>query len=80
MNSKVLAILDNALEIAEMSDKPQKETICALVQLVNMYDEVGGLCDTELKELALNYARILEDGHNLPKHKLIYILEALANG
>ena len=43
-----------------------------------MYDEVGGLCDTELKELALNYARILKDGHNLPKHKLIYILEALA--
>ena len=79
MNSKVLAILDNALEIAEMSDKPQKETICALVQLVNMYDE-GGLCDSELKELALNYARILKDGHNLPKHKLIYILEALANG
>lgn len=80
MNSKVLAILDNALEVADKSDKPQKETICALVQLVNMYDEVGGLCDSELKELALNYARILKDGHNLPKHKLIYILESLANG
>lgn len=74
MNSKVLAILDNALEVADKSDKPQ------LVQLVNMYDEVGGLCDSELKELALNYARILKDGHNLPKHKMIYILEALANG
>ena len=80
MNSKVLAILDNALEVADKSDKPQKETICALVQLVNMYDEVGGLCDSELKELALNYARILKDGHNLPKYKLIYILESLANG
>ena len=45
-----------------------------------MYDEVGGLCDSELKELALNYARILKDGYNLPKHKMIYILEALANG
>jgi hypothetical protein len=75
MNSKVLAILDNALEVADKSDKPQKETICALVQLVNMYDEEGGLCDTELKELALNYARILKDGHNLPKNKLIKILE-----
>ena len=74
MNSKVLAILDNALEVADKSDKPQ------LVQLVNMYDEVGGLCDSELKELALNYARILKDGHTLPKHKMIYILEALANG
>jgi hypothetical protein len=75
MKSKVLAILDNALEVADKSDKPQKETICALVQLVNMYEEVGGLCDTELKELALNYARILKDGHNLPKNKLIKILE-----
>ena len=79
MNSKVLAILDNALEIAEMSDKPQKKLFAHWCNL-NMYDEVGGLCDTELKELALNYARILKDGHNLPKHKLIYILEALANG
>lgn len=75
MNSKVLAILDNALEVADKSDKPQKETICALVQLVNMYDEVGGLCDDDIKQLALNYARILRDGHNLPKNKLIKILE-----
>ena len=53
---------NNALESGRKSDKPKRTTICALVQLVNMYDEVGGLCDTELKELALNYARILKDG------------------
>ena len=51
MNPKVLSILDNALEVAEKSDKPQKETICALVQLVNMYDEEGGLCDDDIKQL-----------------------------
>ena len=64
MNSKVLAILDNALEVADKSDKPQKRNYLALnLQLVNMYDRVGGLCDSELKELALNYARILKDGN-----------------
>ena len=40
-----------------------------------MYDEEGGLCDDDIKQLALNYARILRDGHNLPKNKLIKILE-----
>ena len=35
MNSKVLAILDNALEIAEMSDKPQKRN----------YLRIGATCE-----------------------------------
>ena len=67
MNPKVLSILDNALEVAEKSDKPQKKQLRVGPKLVNMYDEEGGLCDDDIKQLALNYARILRDGHNLPK-------------
>ena len=32
---KVLEILDHALQVAEKSDKPQQDTICALVELVH---------------------------------------------
>ena len=35
MNPKVLEILDHALQVAEKSDKPQQDTICALVELVH---------------------------------------------
>jgi len=35
MNPKVLEILDHALTVAEKSDKPQQDTICALVELVH---------------------------------------------
>ena len=35
MNPKVLEILDHALQVAEKSDKPQQDTIFALVELVH---------------------------------------------
>ena len=35
MNPKVTEILDHALQVAEKSDKPQQDTICALVELVH---------------------------------------------
>ena len=35
INPKVLEILDHALQVAEKSDKPQQNTICALVELVH---------------------------------------------
>ena len=35
MNPKVTEILDHALTVAEKSDKPQQDTICALVELVH---------------------------------------------
>jgi len=35
INPKVLEILDRALQVAEKSDKPQQDTICALVELVH---------------------------------------------
>ena len=35
MNPKVLEILDHALQVAEKADKPQQDTICALVELVH---------------------------------------------
>ncbi len=35
MNPKVLEILDHAMQVAEKSDKPQQDTICALVELVH---------------------------------------------
>ena len=70
MNSKVLAILDNALEVMQIKAINRKKKLFAhWCNLMNMYDEVGGLCDSELKELALNYARILKDGDNLQNIK-----------
>lgn len=78
MNNKVLEICEHALEIAENSMPAQKETIKALVELVSKYNEKIEIHEGGIKELAQNYIVLLKQGHKLPVHKIIHILEAIA--
>lgn len=56
INHKVLEILDHALQVAEKSEKPQSDTICALVELVHSIVE---------QKLSTIRKRISRDGMTL---------------
>lgn len=78
MNNKVLEICEHALEIAENSLPAQKETIQALVDVICKYNEKIEIHEEGVKALAQNYIDLLKQGHKLPVHKMIHILEAIA--
>ena len=75
---KLQAICDEALQVAEKSQKSAKNTICVLVQVIGkMIDLNDKRSKVELNEKAANYALLLRQGHNVNKLLLARTIEDL---